>query len=413
MSARAVQAVSAGCGLLCEVTVQVEGDRIVGVDDRCPHAAGWFGDGTTPDRMIIAGAPSTFEDGIGAAAALLSGAHGSALVYAGTGLTIEALRPVIALADLLEARVETPTSAAAAAGIIAGQRRGRAASTLGEVTNRADVVLLWGIALGQHPCVARRLLDPAGTHVPDGRKGRRIIAVSIGRDGSGAGADEHHAIAPESEVASLAALRAAIVAPGSAGGAIADLGRQLTGARYAAIIAGGEEGDPSRRPERAEALVALAQALNGPTRATLITLRAGGNRNGIEALLTWQAGYPFAVSFRSGTPAYAPERRDASTLPPGGVVLLAGDWRGLSEAAQASLAGRDVVVIGPGASEAPFGPQVAIDTGRAGVHEGGTVYRTDDIPLEAVAVVHGARTAAMTLAALEQAVAARLRSAAA
>ena len=39
------------------------------------------------------------------------------------------------------------------------------------------------------------------------------------------------------------------------------------------------------------------------------------------------------------------------------------------------------MVVGPRASEAPFAARVAVDTGIAGIHEGGTAYRMDDIPL--------------------------------
>ncbi len=410
MSRRTVSAVCAGCGLLCDVEVQVEGNRIVGVKGSCAHAARWFGDGSTPDRILVNGNAAPFETAISTAAAILSDAHGAVAIHAGPGLTIEALRPVVALADQLEAAMETATSRSAAAGIVAGQRRGRAASTIGEVRNRADLVLLWGVSLESAPCLGPRLLDPPGSHVHGGRKDRRVIAVSIGKDGGAAGADQHVAIDPADELRTLVELRAAVVAPGSVDGSTGELGKQLAAARYVAIIADGEEGDARRPAQRAEALVALAQALNTPTRATLVTLRAGENRNGIEAILTWQTGYPFAVSFRSGVPRYAPESR--ADLPPGSTVLVAGDWRALGDAAQASLAGRDVVVVGPGASDAPFGPRVAIDTGRAGIHEGGTVYRTDDIPLQVVAVVDAARTAAMTLQALEQAVAETLRAAA-
>jgi formylmethanofuran dehydrogenase subunit B len=42
------------------------------------------------------------------------------------------------------------------------------------------------------------------------------------------------------------------------------------------------------------------------------------------------------------------------------------------------------VVIGPDASAMTLGPRsVAIDTGLAGVHDGGTALRLDDVPLPA------------------------------
>src|SRR5438034_8616101 len=72
-----------------------------------------------------------------------------------------------------------------------------------------------------------------------------------------------------------------------------ELARRMTGARYVVIVADGEPGLTPVDPARAEALVTLAQALNGPTRCALSTLRGGGNRSGADAVLTWQTGFPF------------------------------------------------------------------------------------------------------------------------
>jgi formylmethanofuran dehydrogenase subunit B len=39
------------------------------------------------------------------------------------------------------------------------------------------------------------------------------------------------------------------------------------------------------------------------------------------------------------------------------------------------------VLVGPRASQSDLKSAVAIDTGVAGIHEGGTAYRMDEIPL--------------------------------
>ena len=43
---------------------------------------------------------------------------------------------------------------------------------------------------------------------------------------------------------------------------------------------------------------------------------------------------------------------------------------------------------GPGASAALFTPGVAIDTGTAGIHDSGTAFRMDDVPLPLRAALH-------------------------
>lgn len=407
-----------GCGLLCDdVTVRVTSGRASGLAPACYLGTTWLGTGVVPDHIRSGERDVPFESAIAEAATLAVGARGRLLVYLAPGLVIEALRPAVAIADRLQAVVETDTGAADAAGILAGQRRGRAAATLGELRNRADVVLFWGVNTSRsHPRLVERLVNAKGTHAPNGRASRTVVEVRIGDDGGENGADVALALPPTGELAALSILRSIVsgaAAPAGEHTALAGLAARLTAGKYVAIVAGGDDADATRPPQRAEGLIALAQALNAPTRAALFTLRGGDNRNGIESLLTWQTGYPFAVDYRTGAPSYAPDRRGLDDLPSMDVALLLGDWRTLPASSLATLAGVPTVVIGPGASEAPGAPRIAIDTGRVGIHEGGTAYRMDDIPLPLAPALDGPRTAAMVLNALNDAVIDRLRGVAA
>ena len=350
-TARRVGITCLGCGLLCDdVTVAVRGNGVADFLPACALGSAWLGSGIGADRIRAAGKDVTFEAAIVAATSLLAGSRGRVLVYLGPGLTIESLRPAVAIADRLHAIVDTDTSATAAAGILAGQRRGRAAATLGEIRNRSDLVLFWGIDTARtHPRLVERLVNAKGTHAPDGRGSRTVVSMRIGTDGAVDGADTSLQLPATTELAALSILRS-MVAGGSVPDAAAsiaglpELAARLVAAKYVALVAGGEDGDAARPSQRAEGLIALAQALNGPTRAALFTLRSGDNRNGVESLLTWQAGFPFAVDFRSGAPAYAADRRGLDDLATVDVALVLGDWRAVPGTA---LTGVPTVVIGP------------------------------------------------------------------
>ena len=406
-----------GCGLLCDdVSVAVSNGRLTSLSPGCALGTSWLGTGAVPDRIQSLQRDVTFETAIASATSLLAGARGRVLVYLGPGLTIEALKPAVAIADRLHAVVDTDTSAAAASGILAGQRRGRAAATLGELRNRADVVVFWGVNPERtHPRLVERLVNATGTHAPAGRASRTVVSVRIGADGSDDGADFPFRLPAAAELAALSILRSIVAGASVPDGAatiagLPELAARLVAAKYVAIVAGGEDGDAARPLQRAEGLIALTQALNGPTRAALFTLRSGDNRNGVESLLTWQTGFPFAVDFRSGAPSYSADRRGLDDLASVDIALVVGDWRTVPGTALTSV---PTVVIGPGASEGPGSPRVAIDTGRAGIHEGGTAYRMDDVPLPLTPALDGSRTAAMVLGALEEAVAKMLREPAA
>ena len=402
-----------GCGCGCDdITVSVDAGRIVDAAPICPIGRAWFGDGTIPSEIVRQGRPVTLEEALSQAAAVLVEARSRCLVYLAPDLSSEAQRAALAVADMLGANVDCATSATAATGLIAAQRRGRSGSTLGEIRNRGDVLLFWGVDPAErYPrYLSRYALEPVGTQVPQGRKGRFVISVSIGADRGLKDADLSLELAAGEEILALSLMRAAVAGnnvgqpSGQMGQALA-IAKRLRQSRYAVIVHDAEPSAERRDPLRVEGLIALTQALNEATRATLSSLRAGGNRTGAEAVITWQTGYPFAVDYSRGHPRYTPGERGLDRLARGAfrAVLLAGAPE-LDGATASSFSGASVVAVGPRASQASFPTQVAIDTGVAGIHESGIAYRMDEVPLPLRPPIAGQRSAAETLNALATAV---------
>ena len=389
-----------GCGCGCDdLTVRVRGGRIAELSPPCPLALRWFGDGIVPLEILVDGRTATIEQAIETAASVLRGAD-RPLVLIAPDLTTEAQRTAVAVADVLRADADAATSDSAAMGVLVAQRRGRAAATLGEIRNRADVVLFWAVdPTERYPRYLERYAAAASaTHV----RRRTLLSVSVGDDRGPAGAEVEADFARDAEVDALSVMLATVrghplgEVPAPFQRAVA-LAERLMEGEYVAIVHDAEAVRGRADAERTEGLVALAQALNGPTRAALSGLRAGGNRSGAEAALTWQTGYPMRVSFRQGYPRSRPGRSGLDRLRSGGAdaVLVAGTAAALEDRGF-ELGGIPGVVIGPGASRVG-GARVAIDTGVAGIHEAGTGYRMDDVPLPLTAVLEGARAAAGTL----------------
>jgi formylmethanofuran dehydrogenase subunit B len=398
---RVLQAVTClGCGCACDdLTVRVRDERIVELSPPCPLAKQWFGDGTVPREIRMDGRPASIEQAIDTAAVILSSAERPMVIIA-PDLTTQSQRTAIAVGDALRAEVDGATSDSAAAGLLVAQRRGRAAATLGELRNRADVVLFWAVDPSErYP----RYLERYATAVSSTHVHRRaLLSVSVGTDRGLESAELKAEFTPGEEVDALAVMKATVRGqrlaelPSRLRPAVAIAERLMQGT-YVAIIHDAEAGRAARDAQRTESLVALAQVLNGPTRAALSSLRAGGNRSGAEAALTWQAGYPARVSFREGHPRCWSGGSGLDRLRSGGAdaVLVAGSVAALGDPGVA-LDQVSCVVIGPGAS-AVAGARVAIDTGIAGIHEPGTGYRMDDVPLPLARVLENPRAAAETL----------------
>jgi formylmethanofuran dehydrogenase subunit B len=96
--------------------------------------------------------------------------------------------------------------------------------------------------------------------------------------------------------------------------------------------------------------------------------------------MTWQTGFPMTVDYSRGVPRYRPDEATATLLERGSLdaIVVVGNARA---AGIPSMDGVPRVVIGPWASEVKPAAEVAIDTGVAGIHEGGMAFRMDDIPL--------------------------------
>jgi formylmethanofuran dehydrogenase subunit B len=363
-----------GCGCACDdIEIATRDSRIVEAVNACELGVRWFGDGRVPTRSLLDGRNVERHAVLDAAAALLMKAS-RPLVYLAPDLSCEAQRQGIAIADALGGALDSVTSATAMPSILAAQERGRAGATLGEIRRRADLVVLWNVDPdARYPRYLSR-------YAPQSAERTFLKVETTAAD----------------EVATLTAL-AAIVggrAANSGGSLVAwdrarELAPRLLAGRYVVIVADGEPDDRHPAdPGRADALILLAQALNGPTRAALSLLRGGGNRSGGEAVMTSQTGYPASVDFTVGYPRYRPHDGNAAArLARGDVdaLLVIGAAAAIPSTVLQAMARIARVLVGPNASESPLASgdstAMVIDTGIAGIHDGGTAMRMDDVPL--------------------------------
>ena len=385
-----------GCGCTCDdIVAAVRDGRIVEARNACELGLRWFGSGEIPSSCLVDSIKSPFEDAV---AALVDRLDRSVrpLIFLAPGLSSEAQREAVALADLLHARLDTISSATVTPFIVASQEMGYASATLGDIRHRADVVVFWAIDLAsRYPRFVERYVPNVGAlHVADGR--RTTIAVDIGTATASVDTTHRVSLDPDDELATLRALDSIVRTapalltrgnPGAPAWATAhQLAPTLLGARYVVIIYDAEPDDRVPRSAlRFSAFASLGQSLNDRTRSATVAMRAGGNRSGADANLVAQTGYPFGVDFASGAPCYDPWRGSATELGRRGeadAVIVVGDATGLHRELAQELHRLPTATIGPRASHVSLGPKsIAIDTGVDGIHASGTAFRADDVPL--------------------------------
>jgi hypothetical protein len=174
-----------GCGCACDdIEVVVVADRIVEARRACPLGVAWFGDGSVPARAVVEGGDVTGPLAIDAVARLLLRAR-RPLVYLAPELSCEAQREAVGLADGLRALLDTVSTDTVLPSILAMQERGRASATLGEVRNRADVLVWWGVDPdARYPAIPHALR--AAAERAAGARGAAVAPRDRGGRGRGA-----------------------------------------------------------------------------------------------------------------------------------------------------------------------------------------------------------------------------------
>ena len=366
---------------------------------------------------LIRGQPAGAEEAVKLAADLLAKAR-APLILGLSGAVSESVAAALALGDRIGAAIEPGDARVSLPRLLALQRVGRVTATLGEVRNRADVVVFWGAdPVVTHPRHWERYsVEPRGRFTPDGRGGRTVIVVDRERTRTADQADQFVKIDDDQQFEILWILRALVqgLSPdparlktmqdtGPSLEALRHLANALAKARYGAFFHGSmlEHGTLAEAEANLEAASGLVRDLNTTSRFVMLGLGAPGNVAGAEAVLTRQTGFPASVDLSAGYPASVPGVSSALDRLSRGEVdlaLIVGELSldGFDESARAQLGRVPRIVLAPpgslsiGLSE----PDVRLNTSTPGLDEEGTVMRVDGVSLPLRPVLPSTRPSA-------------------
>lgn len=371
-----IEIVCLGCGCLCDdYPARVVNGVAVPADATCPRGTAWLAAGSHDGFGPAAtrqGQPIDPDEAVNLAADWLRTSRAPWIVGL-TGSTVETVREAAALADRLGAVIERGDGLDASAELAALREVGQVTATLGEVRDRADLIVYWNADPDKtHPRHGQRYaIDPVGRFIPDGRKGRIILVAGQSPNTTAQRADDFLEVPPNADFRYLQALRGLVRF-----GAWADVpdpalirwAEALRSARYAAIFHDGSMAEPAA----VEALFLLVRESNDSQRSVVLAMGGPGNPAGASAVLTWQGGDPLGLDFSAGHPRSLPVSRPESGTTPHDVVLIVGGdpIPTISETAT-------TIRIGPGSTRTGPTPSLAIQAARPGVDGPGTVVRCD------------------------------------
>jgi formylmethanofuran dehydrogenase subunit B len=381
------EATCLGCACLCDdIGVVVEGDRIIEARRACTRGLRWY-QATDLNPWVgpmVAGRSASLDEAIDRAADLLLRAR-SPIVLGLEYASIEAQRTAVAIADRMGAFVSI--EGANPASLASRQRVGSVGATLGEVLDRADVIVYDTLFHPRfYPRFHERFLAPPGRFVPEGRAGRTIIRL-LDPALSDAAADDGDA-APDqtlnfAAMTGYSALRAilrgatidAATVERDVGLTLDDLiglAERLKRARYGVFVVS----HYGRGSLRCEPIVDLVIELNRFTRFVMVEPGGGANTAGAASVLAWQGGAGDRVDFSMGYPRHLPgELGEADAA-----LVLGGDvGPGRLGPGEFAAIPKVVLASGIGDLDALTDKDVLIPCAELGLDERGTVMRFDGV----------------------------------
>ncbi|MEX0724819.1 MAG: formylmethanofuran dehydrogenase subunit B [Planctomycetaceae bacterium] len=380
------------CGCVCDdLMLHLSGGKLVRAENACSLAVPWFEelDRHHAPAARVDGAATDYVDGIAHAAKILSSSR-SPLIYGLSRSSTEGQREAVALAELLGGTIDTTASICHGPSIMAIQTAGESTCSLGEVRQRADLVIFWGVdPLTSHPRhLERYSADPASDFLPNGRHDRTVVVIDTKPTPTSTVADVFIQVDKAHDFELIWKLRQSLRSSNVPSGdeTIRQLHDLMVGCQYGVIFFGLGIAQQSLGHLTVDGLLRLVAELNDHTRFVARRMRIPGDVSGADNVLIWQTGYPFSVNFATGFPRYNPgefsanellERRDVDCA----LIVGSESITGFSDAALRTLDEIPTIVLDYPHATPTFSPGVQFTSAIYGYHAEGTAYRMDDIPI--------------------------------
>ncbi|MHA1713903.1 MAG: formylmethanofuran dehydrogenase subunit B [Candidatus Ranarchaeia archaeon] len=391
------------CGCLCDdIHVTVENNVITKAKNACGISAAKFRHAERLSRRAKATyrlgssvKELTNEEALNKAAEILLESK-RPLLFGFATTSVEVIRIGLELAEKLKGVADNTSSVCHGPGIIAQQIIGESTCTLGEVKNRADVIVYWGCnPVHAHPRHIRRYsAEAVGRFRPNGRKDRTVIVVDIRETPTAKKADYFLQITPNSDFEVVNTIRMLLrgrqPSRSKIGGVEIDKIKEIVDilkkAEMGVLFFGVGLTMSKGKMYNVQAVTQLTMDLNRYAKFNSIPMRGHFNVGGANKVFTWTTGYPLAVDFSRGFPRYSPTeytgvqsllRKDVDAM----LVVASDPVAHFPRKAVEYMMQIPLITIDPYESLTASVSDLHIPSTIVGLEEEGTAYRMDSIPL--------------------------------
>ncbi len=303
----------------------------------------------------------------------------------------------VELAEEIGAVIDNTASVCHGPSVLAIQDVGLPSCTLGEVKNRADLVIYWGAnpAAAHANHMKRYSYISKGYWTEEGKKNKKLVVVDVRKTATAKMADVFLQIEQGKDYLVFSALRAMLygyedVVPEEVGGIskkdLLETVRMMKEAKFGIIFFGMGVTHTGARHNNIVNAIQTTRAAHTHTKFNIMPMRGHYNVAGINQVCTWETGYPFAVDLSRGYAWYNPGEHSATDLLvrrecDAALIIASDPGAHFPGESIRHLAKIPVIQIDPFPNPTTEFADVVIPAAISGVEAEGNVYRMDNIPI--------------------------------
>ncbi|MCK9636167.1 MAG: formylmethanofuran dehydrogenase subunit B [Methylobacter tundripaludum] len=381
------------CGIgTDDLCIQVDGVSLKVVENGCAVNTPAFEQAITDTRPRVDGKDVSLDEAVARAAALLKNTNQP--VIGGCATDVNGMRALLALADRSGAVVDNMNFTGARNNFLALQDSGWMNTTLAEVKNRCDLLLVVGVDLESFsPRFFERYLWNEESMFLDDTGKREVIY--LGKTPSG-----NASTSPSGQKAQVfecanedlpdvvAVLRALVkgnpIRVDSVGGiAVVDLqgiADKLKAASYSVVTWAAGALAYSQAELTVQAISEMVKDINNQnTRSSGLPLGGKEGDQTANQVCGWTTGYPARTRFSSGYPEYDPYLNDTNALLANGEADALVWVQAFNAKAVPPVTTLPTIVVGRSGMTFAKEPDVFIPVGTPGIDHAGHAYRMDNV----------------------------------
>ena len=378
------------CGIASDdLTIKVDGNTVTVEENGDAITKKGFETPITDTQPRINGDEVSIEQAVAHAANLLN--QSKQPVIGGIASDINGIRAAMSLADKSRATVDSMDSDSAFRNLLVLQDTGWMTTTLTEVRNRVDLLLVVGSDIEKdYPRFYERMVWNEESMFDQDTSSREVVYLGKAPSGdastSPAGKKAQVLACDDADLPEVMSVLRALVngkkiqAETVGGLAVADLAEiaeKLKQAAYSVVVWASGSMQFDHAEASIQVMCEMIKELNVDTRCNGLPLGGKDGSTSVYNVSSWQAGYPMRTSFNRGFPDYDPYLSDSKKMlanEEADLLIWVSSFNVARTAPETSV---PTVVVGRSGMTFEQEPEVFIPVGVPGIDHAGRTFRGD------------------------------------